>query len=283
MIKVTIPDFVTTVKLSNGRRAKYYTDPNKVPEELQNKPHLIFKKGRLFNAVTKKFVISNEHELDKPRFQNILGNVLMRCHERIRMKMVDAVKDDMVEKIIQQFGSAEAFKKLLPPFPLRISCRFFIPYRKADWDIGNNWFYPKCFEDALQQLGVIKNDNILFVTDSSRCSFSPISVKEQRRLVFTIEHDTEFERRPTGIVTIVESADGDPGQMLHDEDDEVIYFYTGKRKKSFGKAKDALTKTMYYCLNHLLDVEVRLDTYQQYKNFFEDFKKVGINITTFKA
>lgn len=53
-------------------------------------------------------------------------------------------------------------------------------------DIGNMWLWIKWFEDALQETGVIPDDNPDFVIESGRKRYHFVDSEKDRKLVFNI-------------------------------------------------------------------------------------------------
>ena len=53
-------------------------------------------------------------------------------------------------------------------------------------DVGNMWLWIKWFEDALQECGVITDDNPDYVIESGRKRYHWVDTPEERKLVFKI-------------------------------------------------------------------------------------------------
>lgn len=53
-------------------------------------------------------------------------------------------------------------------------------------DVGNMWLWIKWFEDALQECGIIPDDNPDYVIESGRKRYYWVDTAEQRKLVFHI-------------------------------------------------------------------------------------------------
>lgn len=73
------------------------------------------------------------------------------------------------------------------PHKLAISLDIYEIKRGRIPDIGNLWIWLKWFEDALQECGVITDDNPDNVIESGRKTYHWVKTSEQRKLVFTIE------------------------------------------------------------------------------------------------
>jgi hypothetical protein len=54
-------------------------------------------------------------------------------------------------------------------------------------DIGNMWLWLKWFEDALQDAGIIPDDNPDYVIESGRTRYHWVENESERELVFNIE------------------------------------------------------------------------------------------------
>ena len=54
-------------------------------------------------------------------------------------------------------------------------------------DVSNMWLLEKFFEDALQETGIIPDDNPDYVRESGRKRYHFIETAAERKLVFTIK------------------------------------------------------------------------------------------------
>lgn len=96
-------------------------------------------------------------------------------------------------------------KNLVKTYPVNISAQVYAPYSLGgckyiggefkqvvshSWDIGNfGWIWCKCFDDVLQDVGIIVNDSVDYVRTTGGVSFIPTEESEfsKRKIVFYIE------------------------------------------------------------------------------------------------
>jgi hypothetical protein len=183
-LHITIPNYLRKVQLTKGKRKKYYlnsdaTIPKKYNPVLNS--NYIWKDDKIFDTVTKQFVVKNEASSKVPRYQAVSGNEIMRVHERKRMKVVDALKEQF-KNYLPGVGS-----KLYPPTPWKISMKMYSPAGKANFDVDNFWIYHKCFMDSLEDIGVIPNDCIVYVPKGGGTEFHHVENEEDSKMIFTIE------------------------------------------------------------------------------------------------
>lgn len=70
---------------------------------------------------------------------------------------------------------------------LSISCDIHEVKRSHMPDVSNMWLLEKFFEDALQEQGIIKDDNPDYVIESGRKRYHWVEDPKDRKLVFTIK------------------------------------------------------------------------------------------------
>lgn len=159
-------------------------------------------------------VISNEKQVGKIKYGNINGQSIfngnIKQHER--NNMIGTIKD-YVRPFIKQI-------KQINKYPIRIDCYLFdLIYDNSYgagglWDVENRFFpYGKAFHDLLSELkvekggniprrlynksengniledSIIKDDNILYITEPAHPIFCPIENSDDAKLVFKIYHD----------------------------------------------------------------------------------------------
>lgn len=269
MIKVTIPNYLRKVKLSESRRPQYFGLRDELPEKYKEKRYVWRKNSKaeilLFDSLKREFVIANPNSAGTPSYQAIAGNeIYARMHERKRMKIVEALKNDFKRNLIEQkIQISDDY------FPISVSMEIYSPYGYADWDVDNLWIYHKCFLDSLTDLGIIPDDNILSVREAGRTRFIPIVEKEAPRMVFTI-NKVEEPTRGRYPLTVRESNEGEPGTIKLSPDGGEALIFTGKKKILFGAAKKCVRSVMLHALNNFKTVFVSKGTYERYKTFFAE-------------
>jgi hypothetical protein len=172
--------------LTKGKRKKYYLITTNPPKKYDPALHsrYIWKDGKVFDTETKHFLVSNEASSKVPRYQAVSGNEIMRVHERKRMKVVEALKEQFKEHL-PGAGSA-----MFPPLPWKISMKMYSPVGKANFDVDNFWIYHKCFMDCLQDQGIIPNDSVEYIPKAGGTEFFHIPEETESKMIFIIETTT---------------------------------------------------------------------------------------------
>ena len=181
MITIEIPNYLTHVQLTKGRRPKYYTKGTHIPKKYQ-KYKSFDSKGRLLDD-NKKPLIANPASVNKPRIKKINGQELYSGNmpPHLRSKVVACIKESFVPYL----------KKVKPvqDFPIRLEAELHTVPGTWGWDLDNQWIYHKCFQDALVAQGIIPDDNIYFITQAPSFSYCPVERLEDRKLVYRITTD----------------------------------------------------------------------------------------------
>ena len=181
MLIIEIPNYLTHVQLTKGRRPKYYTKGTNIPKKYQ-KYKQYDSKGRLLDD-NKKPLIANPASVNKPRIKKINGQELYSGNmpPHMRSKVVACIKE-----------SFEPFLKKVKPildFPIRIDAELHTIPGTWGWDLDNQWIYHKCFQDALVAQGIIPDDSIYYITQAPSFSYCPVERLEDRKLVYRITTD----------------------------------------------------------------------------------------------
>jgi hypothetical protein len=272
MIQIKIPNYLRKVMVSKARRATYFGPKDKIPEKYKSHEFVFKRKGQelaLFNTKTMDFVIKNPVAMGTPSYQSIAGNeIYARMHERKRMLIVDALKNDFKKHIQEQVDS-------IPDdmFPLSISMEIHTPYGFADWDLDNLWIYHKCFLDSLKDLHLVPDDNVLYITQAGQTTFFPVRSGEM--MVFNIRQASDLPPKASELISVKESSSGEPGTFDVSESGSEATIYTGKKKILYGAAKTAIRALMLYSLNNFKVVCVPREMYQRYQSFFEENRFAG--------
>lgn len=187
MVEIEIPNYLTHVQLTKGRRAKYYTKGGKIPKKYQK-----FKnydsKNRLLGADGKP-LIANPASINKPRIKKINGQELYSGNmpPHLRSKIVSVLKE--------HFEHALRKCNPLDDFPIAIEAELYTIPGAMNWDLDNQWIYHKCFQDALVSQHIIPDDNIFYITKAPAFSYHPVERLEDRKLVYRITKDDREELR----------------------------------------------------------------------------------------
>lgn len=302
-IQIVIPEYIQEMPLSkNGRRKIYYEkSDDKIPKKYQS-DNFIWKKGKLFDKTTKKFVVKNSAWADVPRTRAIAGNdVWARVHPRIRMAMVDAIKNDFRRHLP---------KELNLNFPIQIEMTVFCPPRYCDWDVGNLWVYDKVFEDLLVDEGLIPDDSIQYVTKASGPRYIPIVNQSARKMVFTLREEDNpavlshvmydlhrkktpilHEAQPSAILKeplhvlyhVVLSSEGEPGSILTNEDDRIIFISIGK-KINWSKVRKGFTRAFSTLVQLNGEVVISREIWDNFRDFVvQEFIDRGLQVHVYAS
>lgn len=189
-IEIIIPEFVQEIKLSNSAAEKYYKWGEPVPDKFfqsststKLKPEFGWSAKKLYHKKTGKYIVKNSATAGKPRYKTIAGNdIWAKVHERVRMNIVDTIKKDFRPHLPQELDLK---------FPISMEAEIHTTPKFCNWDVGNLWVYDKVFEDLLQDVGLIPNDNVLYICKSPGLKFIPIINENQRMLKFTLTEETD--------------------------------------------------------------------------------------------
>jgi len=179
LLKIEIPKYILRVKLSEKRRAKYYTTKSKIPKKF--KQFKFDRKGVLVDPLGNR-IIANPRAQGTPSWAKISGQAFYAGfgHSAQRVKIVKEMKIYFLK----------ALKGLSPikseDFPVQIHWDLYQTIGVANWDLDNLWIYNKCFQDALVEAGILPEDNITYITKSAAPEFFPVEDEEDRKMVFKI-------------------------------------------------------------------------------------------------
>lgn len=220
-ITIEYPDFPEEIQIAAKRRAQHFDQGDVLPRkylawDMSSKdmlptplsPNYRWKSNtgrkQLWDMRMKQWVIKNPLSASKPRFVTIAGNDIMRMHEHTWAKIVVILKNFFIERLgkyshtvkITEDGKTKETHIYEPlftitKFPVNISMEIHTFPRFGNWDLSNLWIYNKCFEDAMQEAGVIPNDNIRFITQPGAPKFVPVTREEDRKMIFTINTETD--------------------------------------------------------------------------------------------
>lgn len=270
---IVIPEYLTSVKVSNSRRSQFFKLGDKIPLKYSGSEYT-YKQGKLYNSIEKSFIIKNSQSKSKPRYVAISGNALYaRMHERIRIKIMNELKKSMLPHIPK-----EPLDKSL--FPLKVKMLIYRTVDKGQWDIDNfNIFYFKAFFDLLRDKGVIPDDSIEFLTGVGS-EFIPVIDDKDRKLEFIFERNDNLilnnhllynQYNPEAIILdanwkIQISMNLSTGGLMVDYDAKTYYIGIGKKHVIW----NALNKVLISIAVNSLILNEPISISQQLSEVFGD-------------
>lgn len=187
LLEITIPEYITKVKLSEKRQAKYYNvkGKKKIPDKYlkDKKRYLIDGGGFIRDKFTGNKVIANSRSVGTPKYSKINGQAFYSGFGSfaVRMAIVAGIKNFF-----------KPFLRGIPPiteYPVQFEMELHAPIEEGNWDLDNLWIYTKCFQDMLTDMKILVDDNIQFVTKPAAPEFFPVKTMEERKIVFKIYKD----------------------------------------------------------------------------------------------
>lgn len=187
MIEIVIPQYLTHVQLTKGRRPKYYSKGTSIPKKYQ-KYKSFDSNGRLLDD-NKNPIVANPASVNKPRIKKINGQELYSGNmpPHLRSKIVAVLKEHFEQQICKC--------NRISDFPIAIEAELYTIPGVMNWDLDNQWIYHKCFQDALVSQQIIPDDNIFYITKAPAFSYHPVERLEDRKLIYRITKDDREELR----------------------------------------------------------------------------------------
>lgn len=211
ILRITVPQYIRHIKLSDKRRPQYYlhNGPKPKAKKLLNTElyaYLPKKIGSKFVKVltdlkTGEIVLKNPLAAGTPKIKTINGQGFYN------QSVQKFTRDRMMSEIKRFFVPHVEKIKKLNEFPIRIMVELhdtiLEPAAKKLWDLDNRFYpYQKAFQDVLTgnkdgstrkptTKQIIPDDNILFVTMPPSPLFIPVDTPEERKLVFIIIKETD--------------------------------------------------------------------------------------------
>lgn len=203
-IVIEFPNYPRKVEIAKARRIKYFT-PNKPPKAIKyndrSKYQYLSKPGDkdlfLYELSTNLKVISNPKAAGTPSYEIINAQKLYNQHMTsfTRAKIITFLHNYFKFELSNKEKTCRAIKALSEISPLRMSLEIHDTIKVDDnsyWDAGNRgWLYVKAFEDTLTELGIIKDDNTLFIPRPCSYLHIPVHKDIERKLVIIIEAETD--------------------------------------------------------------------------------------------
>ncbi len=213
---LVIPKYITRVKVSNKRRAKYFKKESKkaLPQKYR-KPGYFFDKFGILRDQNNEKVIANPKVVGTPRYEILSGNKIVTGYgsHHTRNKVSNALKDFF-----------RPFARTLAPFeeedfPLRVEWDFYTSLDRINFDLSNFWFYYKYFEDSLHEkknpvtkeelIPILPDDNVQYITHPPGPRLIPVDSFEDRRFVFRFYHDNRIEITKNNVWSNLARTQGD--------------------------------------------------------------------------
>jgi hypothetical protein len=187
IIKLVIPQYPEYVQITEGRRPVYYLTGDysairPLPKKYQHVKY-IWKKGRLWDAVEKKWLLKNTAFRHKPRYIKINGQGIWdgTISKWNRNKMRDALHA-FYKPYIEKLPPIE----VPPRYFLHIEYVFYFPFACREEHVWQDYFnhalpYQKTFEDALVEMGKLPSDSPMFVK-GGYTRYVAVDMEGERRL-----------------------------------------------------------------------------------------------------
>ncbi len=282
-IKIVFPDYPVRVQMSKSRRKKYYMLDEDKPKKYSEGRYM-YKDRKLYDIVTKEFLVRNAGSLDKPRFLPLSYN---KISTRQKVPALIKLKEYMKEHIPDD---------LVIPLPMMLDCTvydFVIPIHK---DLDNMHIYTKAFLDLLVNMGFIPDDSKQYVTQAGGFRYTPVAYKFERKLVFSIKQDfrknivehlmynirpREVSRNGKNGFHIKSTNESIPGEISIKDDQILCNFGSIKIVKVY--ANKIFKQIYYHCMNHNSGCWVNQDFYRIHtdriqKELLQKGVPVSINI-----
>lgn len=253
----------------------YFTEEKPLPKKFQNS-QFKFKGGRLWDNILKEFVIKNPGKI---RYQTLNGNQLMRAHPQVWFKCFDELKNHFMV-VIKQEMNRTGIKQFA--YPIVVDLLMSGPFGTANWDIDGMWFYHKCLLDAIRDLGLVFDDNIINVRGAGGTIFVPCTIDTVPELVINIVEVAPDDHHlfDKGEIHLIESRVITPGEvraeMIGGSLGMVLHVGVGKKKILFGKANIGMRRAAQYCLDYLYSASISKEMYHNYMDFLGRFTECRI-------
>lgn len=193
---IEIPKYLYQVQTSKSRLAKYFhkdSGRGKTKKELNEIPKKYKAVGYdlMGYAITAEGerIISNPVAAGTSKYVPINGQIFYSQSggQFTRAKIVKALHEYYTEMLegIEPFVTKD--------YPLVMSVNWFCPYSHKTLDNTNfAAVYIKTFEDVLTNMGIIKDDEVRYITGSFPI-YTPVEDFEDRKIVFTFYQDLRAE------------------------------------------------------------------------------------------
>jgi hypothetical protein len=187
--QIVVQGLITHVKTSNKRRPVYYNvHKHTIPKMYQNINYWIDKEGFVKDKLTKNKVLKNKRAVGTPKFQKINGQDFYSGFS------TPHIRNLIVKEIKNFFKTSVKHKKIdLTMFPIQLEMELHKPFEDGDWDLDNLWIYNKCFQDVLQDLKIIPDDNVQYITKPGSPEYFPVDTWEEAKIVYNIYQDLRPE------------------------------------------------------------------------------------------
>lgn len=190
MWKVEIPEWVDRYTMSKASAPKYWEwkDLDKLPKKYRDlvDRHPLLKGRKAFCATPNgERFLKNTKSVGKPKYWILNGQDLYSAVLNWRQRKTIA---EFYHKYFQKY-----IEEQLTPieldwdnYALSISCDIYEIKRGQMPDVSNMWLLEKFFEDALQEVNIIPDDNPDYVLESGRKRYHWVNLPSERKLIFNI-------------------------------------------------------------------------------------------------
>lgn len=188
---VTIPEWEASYLKARATNPKYWLwkERDKLPKKhsiaLSPEPLIRGAKAYCVDSEGMRF-IKNTKSVGKENRWVLNGQDLYNAALNWRLRKT-------IAKYYHEYFSGYIKEQLTPinipeGYFLSVSCDIYEIKRKTMPDISNMWLLEKFFEDALQECGIIPDDNPDYVIESGRKRYHWVETADARKLVFTIKY-----------------------------------------------------------------------------------------------
>lgn len=147
-------------------------------------------------------IITNKRTVGTPRYWTINGQKLFSGTDmHIRSKVFAEIKKYLVPYLRKV--------KPIETYPIGIRMDMYETPDSWDWDVDNHsYIWIKNFSDCLEREKIIPKDNIVFIRSNGYCVYHPVKDEADRKLVFTIFKEDDYELQPENKTTSKDSIPG---------------------------------------------------------------------------
>ena len=197
---VELKNYIREVKVSEAQNKKYFEFSKNKPKAKKyfDETKYVWVRSRVWknktflcHVGTNERVIANPKVYDTPKIEVINGQKMYNqgYNTFTRANIMRAIKESFRDEL-------NTFERIDYPVRMKIEIHDTIEESKSKslWDVGNRSFpYTKAIEDELVALGVILDDNILFMTESGGARFVPIRETKDRKIVVKLTEESDVE------------------------------------------------------------------------------------------
>lgn len=186
-IQIEIPEFERHVKVSNATRAKYWKVGQKnVPKRVLKEIVGIKKFGKKQDEY---WIDCNGDRFVKNTIKVGQANYWVVNGQQLYNAALGPMTRAKVTKYFHEY--IKGYIKPLLPLDVIGEIRTYAEIYETDKlmtvDIDNLWLWTKWFNDVLQEMKIISNDNKTVIRSTGQITYFPVEENTERKLVFYIE------------------------------------------------------------------------------------------------